>query len=213
MGRRRQAIVASLALWACTWITGMPALACEIETPDGYRLDHYRSPTPCDLPGAEVVDALELKEIIRAEDPILIDAMPLIRTGETDFTGRWTVPEPRENIPGSVWLPNIGYGTLDDEMTTYFQGSNLRAGNRRRSSSPAGHLLLCRLLDVLECSEASAGIRLSPGYLVSRRNRWLEGDRCAPCAIDAGAAVRGVTMIPVLARVLLIPAPPYDGSV
>jgi len=137
MGRCHQTIgtvAVQLLFGLGVWLAGMPALACDIETPDGYRLDHYRAPTPCDLPGARVVDALQLKEIIEADDPLLIDAMPLIRTSETDFTGRWTVPEPRENIPGSVWLPNIGYGVLDDEMTTYFQDNlkQVTAGDQHR---------------------------------------------------------------------------------
>jgi PQQ-dependent catabolism-associated CXXCW motif protein len=60
--------------------------------------------------------------------------MPLVRTGETDFTGRWTVPEPRLNIPGSVWLPNIGQGVLDAEMTAYFRENleRLTGGDRQR---------------------------------------------------------------------------------
>ncbi len=137
MGRRHQTlgtVAVLLGLCAAAWLPGLPAHACDIETPDGYRLDHYRAPTPCDLPGAMVVDALELKDIIEADDPLLIDAMPLIRTSETDFTGRWTVPEPRENIPGSVWLPNIGHGVLDEEMTAYFNDSleRLTAGDRGR---------------------------------------------------------------------------------
>ena len=137
MGRRRQAVgtvAVQLGLWLAVCLMGMPALACDIETPDGYRLDHYRAPTPCDLPGAKVVDALQLQKIIEADDPHLIDAMPLVRTSETDFTGRWTAPEPRENIPGSIWLPNIGHGALDEEMTAYFR-DNLRqvtAGDRQR---------------------------------------------------------------------------------
>ena len=135
MGRGDQAlgtVTVLLGLGACAWLQATPALACNIETPDGYRIDHYRAPAPCDLPGARVVGARELKSILKAEDPVLIDAMPLIRTGETDFTGRWTVTQPRENIPGSVWLPNIGHGVLDDEMTAYFQENleQVTAGDR-----------------------------------------------------------------------------------
>lgn len=134
MGRRRKTVAVHLGLWlgACLWASS--AFACDVETPDSYRLDHYRAPTPCDLPGAQVVSAKQLKSLVKEQDPVLIDAMPLIRTGETDFTGRWTVPEPRENIPDSVWLPNIGHGVLDDEMTAYFQ-DNLKlvtGGDRHR---------------------------------------------------------------------------------
>ena len=28
---------------------------------------------------------------------------------------------PRENIPGSVWLPNVGYGELSAEFADYFR--------------------------------------------------------------------------------------------
>ena len=134
MGRRHQALAVwlAIALGAC-WCT-FSAWACDIATPESYRLDHYRAPTPCELPGARMVDAQELQILIETDDPILIDAMPLVRTSETDFTGRWTLPEPRLNIPGSVWLPNIGQGSLDEEMTAYLR-DNLRqvtAGDRHR---------------------------------------------------------------------------------
>jgi len=113
----------------------VPASACEVQPLPDYRLDHYRAPTPCDLPGARVVDALELAALIETDDPLLIDAMPLLRTSETDFTGRWTVPELRENIPGSIWLPNIGYGTLDPTMSAYFEDhlDRLTGGDRDRA--------------------------------------------------------------------------------
>lgn len=103
------------------WVSIAPAFACEVATPESYRLDHYRAPTPCELPGGKVVDADALRRLIRTDDPILIDAMPLVRTSETDFTGRWTVPKPRKNIPSSIWLPNIGHGVLSSEMTSYFR--------------------------------------------------------------------------------------------
>lgn len=129
MGRRGQALI----FLTCLVIAGQ-AFACDVEPPGGYRLDHYRAPTPCELPGATVVDTAALKKLIVADDPILIDAMPLVRTGETDFTGRWTVPEPRYNIRGSVWLPNIGHGVLDEEMTAYLRGNleKVTGGDRHR---------------------------------------------------------------------------------
>jgi len=123
MGRCHQTVAVGLGLCLGALLWASPAIACGIETPAGYRLDHYRAPTPCKLPGGQMVDALGLQKIIETDAPLLIDAMPLLRTGETDFTGRWTVAEPRENIPGSVWLPNIGHGALDEEMTTYFKGN------------------------------------------------------------------------------------------
>ncbi|MEZ5930834.1 MAG: PQQ-dependent catabolism-associated CXXCW motif protein [Alphaproteobacteria bacterium] len=123
MERRHQAmrtVAVLLGLSVCAWLMGSPALACDIETPEGYRLDHYRAPTPCELPGARVANNEQMRVLVKDQDAVLIDTTPLVHTTETDFTGRWTVPEPRDNIAGSVWLPNIGYGVLDDEMTGYF---------------------------------------------------------------------------------------------
>ena len=133
-GSLRTALIIAFLSVGATKYASAGATACEVETPDSYRLDHYRAPTPCDLPGAEVIDTQQLKELLAADAPIVIDAMPLVRTGETDFTGRWTIPKPRHNIPGSIWLPNIGQGSLDDEMSAYFR-DNLRqvtAGDRHR---------------------------------------------------------------------------------
>ncbi len=130
MGRCGQA----LALLAGLLLITAHGLACEIAEPDGYRLDHYRAPTPCTLQGGIVMDTVGLQDLLAQEEPLLIDAMPLVRTGETDFTGRWTVPKPRWHIPGSVWLPNIGYGVLDQEMTAYFRDNleQLTGGDRHR---------------------------------------------------------------------------------
>ena len=33
----------------------------------------------------------------------------------------WLPEKPHENIPGSIWLPNVGYGSLDATMTAYFR--------------------------------------------------------------------------------------------
>jgi hypothetical protein len=34
--------------------------------------------------------------------------------------------KPRSNIPGSIWLPNTGYGALSIETEAYFEGALLR---------------------------------------------------------------------------------------
>ena len=43
-------------------------------------------------------------------------------------------PTPRRNIPGSVWLPNTGFGALSEHVERYFRASleRLTAGDKDR---------------------------------------------------------------------------------
>jgi PQQ-dependent catabolism-associated CXXCW motif protein len=118
-----------LAAAAAAWLLG-----AAVPVPDGYRLDHYRAPTPDRVPGGVTLDTAGLLELIEREGPVLIDTAPALRTGETDFSGRWLVAEPRRSLPGSLWLPNVGYGSLDAAMERYLRGNLERAtgGDRER---------------------------------------------------------------------------------
>ena len=51
----------------------------------------------------------------------------------------WRVP-PRHNIPGSVWLPNVGYGRLNREVEAYFRDNLTRLTNGNTTS---GILFYC----------------------------------------------------------------------
>ena len=68
--------------------------------------------------------------------------------------------KPRKDIPGSVWLPDTGYGELAPAMEHYFAARLTQAtgGDRDRA---AGVLLPGGLLDVVECGETSV---IAMGY-------------------------------------------------
>ncbi|MEK0084494.1 PQQ-dependent catabolism-associated CXXCW motif protein [Benzoatithermus flavus] len=106
-----------------------------VEIPDGYRLDHYRAPTPDRVPGAVTLDTAGIAALLERERPVLIDTTPALRTGETDFSGEWLVAQERRDLPGSLWLPNIGYGSLDATMERYFRQNLEQAtgGDRERA--------------------------------------------------------------------------------
>ncbi len=96
---------------------------------DGYRIAEFMAPVPESLPGAltletEAVRALvEGGEIERGE-AVLIDVLPAPPKPEgLAPTALWMPPE-RRNIPGSYWLPNVGYGALSSGLEGYFR-SNL----------------------------------------------------------------------------------------
>lgn len=102
-----------------------------VSEPDGYRMAEFRAPVPATLAGATVLETKELKTLLATEQPLLIDVMPAPRRPKD--TGLWIAPS-RDNIPGSHWLANTGYGELSDEFADFFEGelSSLTADDQSR---------------------------------------------------------------------------------
>jgi PQQ-dependent catabolism-associated CXXCW motif protein len=101
---------------------------------DGYRLDDYRAETPKTLHGATVIGAQELRRLMLQDAVVAIDVLPQPqRPPELPATTYWHSPA-RHDIPGSVWLANVGYGALSDEMNQYFQDAldNISLGDKAR---------------------------------------------------------------------------------
>ena len=82
-------------------------------------MSEYRTPTPATLRGATTVDAEQLHALLEHEAAALIDVLPLMRK-PPDFPpgGLWRPPT-RRNLPGSVWLPNVGDGDISPEFEEY----------------------------------------------------------------------------------------------
>ncbi|BAK78203.1 hypothetical protein NH8B_3450 [Pseudogulbenkiania sp. NH8B] len=98
------------------------AVAAEpVPLPDGYRLQHYRAPTPAKLPGATVLDSQTLQALIAIHHPLLLDVMAANRVPDAAGGSRWVPATPRRDLPGSVWLPNVGYGELEPAIEQYFR--------------------------------------------------------------------------------------------
>jgi len=93
----------------------------EVPEPEGYKQDSYRGETPATLKGATVIDAAHLHDMILAEPVAVIDVLPQPpRPENLPPTTLWHPPA-RLDIPGSVWLANVGYGGLNPEMEAYFK--------------------------------------------------------------------------------------------
>lgn len=96
------------------------AAAPAVAEPLGYRTEQYRAPVPATLEGATVLDTGSLKRLIQAERPVLIDVLPKERRPENRDPAKIWIEPKRQNIPGSVWLPNVGYGELPADLRDYF---------------------------------------------------------------------------------------------
>lgn len=104
-------------------------IAAEAQTSDdryindqGYRTKHYRAPTPDQVPHGTTIDTATLLQLIEDKNPVLIDVQAVVVRPElAEFGMSWLPNEPRYHLPGSVWLPNVGYGELKPEMDRYFR--------------------------------------------------------------------------------------------
>jgi len=89
--------------------------------PEGYRLDDYRAPTPETVPGGVVIDTEAAYQLWQAGGTIWVDVLPAPRRPENLPPQALWMPVPRRNIPGSLWLPDVGRGALNPELEAYFR--------------------------------------------------------------------------------------------
>jgi len=95
--------------------------------PDGYRMADYRSPVPATLTGVSVLTTAEAGAIWRAKAGVFIDVMPRAPKPSNLPEGTVWRDKPRLNIPGSVWLPDTGYGQLAAATEDYLRRGLARA--------------------------------------------------------------------------------------
>ncbi|MBC8130945.1 MAG: PQQ-dependent catabolism-associated CXXCW motif protein [Rhizobiaceae bacterium] len=100
---------------------GLPAGGvATVPEPAGYRMDEYRAPTPAALAGATTVDTMGAKALFTAGQAVFVDTLPRApRPKGLPETTIWR-PKVRNDIPGSIWLVDTGYGALAPEMEHYF---------------------------------------------------------------------------------------------
>src|SRR5882757_3034654 len=95
--------------------------------PEGYRTDNYRAPVPATLAGARVLATGEAEAIWRAGAAVFIDVLPHAPKPQNLPAGTVWREKPRLNIPGSIWLPDTGYGKLAEATEDYFRRGLARA--------------------------------------------------------------------------------------
>jgi PQQ-dependent catabolism-associated CXXCW motif protein len=115
-------------------LAAAPARAAEITEPEGYRLEDYRAPTPATLRGARVIGTEEAEAIWRSRSASFVDVLPRPPRPRNLPEGTLWRDKPRSNIPGSIWLPDTGYGELAPIMADYFASGLEKAtsGDRAR---------------------------------------------------------------------------------
>ncbi len=114
-------VVAALALT-------LPASAREnTPEPDGYRTENYRAPVPATLAGARVLATEQAEAIWRAGKAAFVDVLPHPPKPPNLPEGTIWREKPRLNIPGSIWLPDTGYGALAAATEDYLRDGLAKA--------------------------------------------------------------------------------------
>jgi PQQ-dependent catabolism-associated CXXCW motif protein len=105
-----------------------------VPEPNGYRTEDYRAPVPDTLAGARVLSTAEAEAIWRTKSGVFIDVLPRPPKPANLPAGTIWRDKPRFNIPGSIWLPDTGYGALAASMESYLRQGLLRASGDNRAA-------------------------------------------------------------------------------
>jgi PQQ-dependent catabolism-associated CXXCW motif protein len=126
----QRALVGALSVWL---IASFEVVADDAPPePKSYRQSDYRAPTPASLTGARVLSTEEAAAIWRAGGASFIDVLPQPpRPKNLPADVIWR-DKPRFDIPGSLWLPDTGYGELAPVMLDYFRRGLDRALDGRQ---------------------------------------------------------------------------------
>lgn len=88
--------------------------------PSGYRMSGYHAPTPVSLRGGRVIATDEAHALWQRHAAVFVDVMAAPQRPSGLPPGTIWRDKPRDDIPGSIWLPDTGYGALAPVMQAYF---------------------------------------------------------------------------------------------
>lgn len=99
----------------------MPELPLGTLNPDGYRDHAWHAPVPATHPDATTVDTAEARALLERGAAVPVDVMAAVeRPASADLPAGFIPNRPRRHIPGSVWLPNVGYDELSPALVRWY---------------------------------------------------------------------------------------------
>jgi PQQ-dependent catabolism-associated CXXCW motif protein len=101
--------------------------------PPGYRLEGYQAPTPSTLSGGRVLSTTEAFALWQDHGAAFVDVLPQVPRPAGLPPGTVWRAKPRLDIPGSLWLPDTGYGELAPVVQDYFERGLRQATNGDRA--------------------------------------------------------------------------------
>jgi PQQ-dependent catabolism-associated CXXCW motif protein len=117
---------ASLALVALLAAAPAAAQSPGVAEPPDYRTDDYRAPVPATVTGGRAIATDEAERLWREKRAVFVDVLPAPRRPEGLRPDALWKPLPRRDIPGSLWLPDVGRGALAAPLDAYFRAGLAR---------------------------------------------------------------------------------------
>ncbi|MBV2122867.1 MAG: thioredoxin fold domain-containing protein [Candidatus Thiodiazotropha sp. (ex Ctena orbiculata)] len=121
--RRLSWLFCVLFLISLFWpIQSIVASESELFSEQGYRITNYRRPLPEEAPAGKRIETEVLADLINQSDPVLLDVLAItLRPESAQFGLSWLPASTRQHLPGSIWLPNVGYGYLEPCMQAWLE--------------------------------------------------------------------------------------------
>ncbi|WP_434051920.1 MAG: PQQ-dependent catabolism-associated CXXCW motif protein [Roseibium sp.] len=118
-----------------------PLSAQGVPEPEEYRGKPYRAPVPDTLAGATVLTTETAHRIWETRSAHFIDVLPRLPKPDKLPEGTVWRDKPRDSIPGSIWLPNVGYQSIPEIDADYFR-KGLEKVTAGETSDPV--VIFCR---------------------------------------------------------------------
>jgi PQQ-dependent catabolism-associated CXXCW motif protein len=115
---------ARLLLLAVT--AGAAAAAGAVETahvpePSGYWLGPIHGPVPATIAGGTVLGTTALAHVLAGGGAVLVDVAEAPHRPPGLPPGTLWLPAPHRSIPGSVWIPDAGRGSISPRFAAWFR--------------------------------------------------------------------------------------------
>jgi len=95
--------------------------AYDVDERTGLRMERYRAPVPADVPDATTLTNDAARTMHQNNSAVFIDVYPPKGLGPDPLDGHWVIMEERFSIPGAIWLPEVGRGSLEPDAFDYFE--------------------------------------------------------------------------------------------
>ncbi len=96
-------------------------LASAAPEPEGYWTGDINAPTPATLRGGQVIHAARVSRLLETGNLVLVDVSNAPRRPDNLAPEAPWLPTIHKAIPGAIWLPGVGLGTVPDAVDAFFR--------------------------------------------------------------------------------------------
>ncbi|HEY1932978.1 MAG TPA: rhodanese-like domain-containing protein [Acetobacteraceae bacterium] len=123
-----------LSLVVAASISATAAGAKHVPEPSGYWQGPIHGPVPATIAGGTVLDTVTLAHLLAGGGVVLLDVAEAPHRPVGLPAGELWLPPPHRDIPGSVWIPDVGRGAISPHFAAWFRTrlAALTDGNREK---------------------------------------------------------------------------------